>query len=185
MIPLEDAFGNPVFEPSEISNLILPVDSLSLVDEVFVTRNFNATVGYIRKRDSVNISVFMRDREGQDTESDEKVTGFSANWRRSMSSLLSGGVRFTYRTGNSNRFSNNQSASQRFFQSGLGRFDSQPVNANRNATSDVYFVTPYLSYTIGPSISTNLSYTFTKSDSDNLASNYEENSVNGSVNFAF
>ena len=185
LIPLEDAFGNPVFEPSEISNLVLPVDSLSLVDEVFLTRNFNATLGYFRKRDTLNITVFMRNREGQDTESDEKVTGFTANWQRSMSTLLSGGLRFTFRTGNSNRFGNNQSASQRFFQSGLGRFDSQPVSANRNAVSDVYFVTPFLSYTLGPSISTNLSYTFTKSDSDNLANNYEENSVNGSVNFAF
>ena len=185
LIPLVDAFGNPVFNPDEISNLALPIDSLSLVDEVFLTRNFNATLGYFRKRDTVNFTVFMRDREGRATQADEISTGFNANWRRTISRRLSGGLRFSFRTGNSNQFGNNQSSSQRFLQSGLGRINSLTVNADRNAESDIYFVTPYLSYIIGPSVSTNLSYTFTKSDSDNAANSFEENSLTGALNFAF
>ena len=185
LIPLEDAFGEPVFEPDEISNLVLPINTLSLVDEVFVTRNFSANIGYLRRRDTFNVQVFRFEREGQGTQSDEKSIGFTSTWNRTVNRRLSGGLRLTFRSGNSNQFARNQSTRQQFVSSNIGSINPFQVNQNQNADSDVYFVTPFVSYTLGPSVSTNFSYTYTKSSSDNLANNYTENSVSGALNFAF
>ena len=174
-----------MFEPNEISNIVLPVGTLSLVDEVFVARNFSANIGYVRRRDTFNFQVFRNEREGQGSQSEEKSIGLVSSWTRTTKRRLSYGLRFTFRNGNSNQFARNQGAGQRFNSSNFRSINPFRVDQNQNAASDVYFVTPFLSYTLGPSIAANLSYSYTKSSSDNLANNYSENSISGALNFAF
>ena len=170
LVSLFDAFGEPVFDPFAASDPTLPDGNLSLTDDIFISRDFNATVGYTRRRDTFSASVFRTEREGGASSDPEEALGASVSWSRTMSRRLSGGVSGSFRSGSAG---------------GAGVVPSNPSLQGSDASTEVIFVSPFVSYSIGPHTSGRLSYNYTTSSSEDSANEYTENSVTGSLSFAF
>lgn len=167
--PLEDPFGNPIFDPFGAADVDNPLGTLSLSDDVFVSRDFNASVGYIKRRDNFVATVYRTERDSGASTGPEEAIGTTFNWSRSFSSRLSGGVTVTYRSGTSN----------------LLPGGNPDLEANPNSEVDVIIIRPSFSYSLGPHVSGQFSYSYTDSDSKDPTTIYTENSLSAALSFAF
>ena len=85
LIPLEDAFGDPVLDPVSGDQVLLPVDRSTLTEEVQVSKRFSASASYRGRRGSASFSVFEDRRTFQLSGDEEHVFGFSASASRQLS----------------------------------------------------------------------------------------------------
>ena len=169
LVALTDPFGEPIFDPNNAVDIDLPLGTLSFTDELYLSRDFHATVGYVQRRDTFTATVFRSEREQDSRSTPEMTIGTSANWTHSFSRRLSGGINGSFRSGNGSRFSTG----------------GPRAGGNNSQEADVIIVSPYMNYTIGPHTNGRLSYSYTVSTSDDPFSEYIENSVSGSLTFAF
>ncbi len=153
-----DAFGNPVIDPIGSGDPTLPIDQLGLTDDVFISRNFNANLGFSRKRDSFAVRVNRNAQESTRRASTDSLLGFGGSWNHTFSRRLSTGLAVDYQTRESD---------------------------NVSRTSDFVSISPYMSYTLGPHVYSRLSYQYVDSVSGDASDNFTENAVVGSLSFAF
>lgn len=186
LVALADEFGNPIFDPLLNSDFAVPTDTPSLTDNVFVHRRLAVSIGYQRRLDYFSVGVFRNDRESQVLTESELATGTSVSWRRTMSRRLSAGV--------SGSFQSQEGSLSGFSSGGLGSgFGRNLGGGARNILGtprssgggDFLSVTPYVSYTIGPHVSSRVSYSYSEFSADQALAGYQENSVQGSLSFAF
>lgn len=189
LIPLVDEFGNPVFDPVGNDDFGVPTEDLTLTNDVFINRRLSVNIGYQRKRDNFSVRIFRSERESQSTQTaegtpeTETTTGTSASWRRSFSHRMSGGVRSLYQSTEGGLTSaGNLGGGGIGGGTGSGGFGGR--GPTRGAGEFVSF-SPFLSYVIGPHVSSQLSYSYTERITDDPNSEYSENSVQGSLSFAF
>lgn len=154
-----DVFGNPIFDPLGNADPELPLSTLSLTDDVFVSRSFNATIGYRRRLDRFSVSVFRNQQDSVRTLSEELATGTSFNWSRTMSRHLTGGLNVSYQ--------------------------DRSADILTSGALEAVFVTPFLSYTIGPHLSSRLSYSYSENIAEDPANGFVENAVTGTLSYAF
>jgi len=169
LFPLEDPFGNPVFDPFGASDVDNPLGTLSLSDDVYVSRDFNASVGYVRRRDNFVANVYRTERDRGATTGPEEAIGTVFSWTRNFSRRLSGGVTVTYRSGTS----------------GILEGGNPDLEANPNSEVEVIVVSPSFSYSIGPHTNGQFSYSYMNSDSKDPTNVYTENSLSAALSFAF
>ncbi len=155
----EDPFGNPIpLNPIDNADFGLPLNEVGLTDDVFINRRLDATVGYARRRDTFSVNVYRNEQESTRSEQVDDNTGFGASWNRRLSPRTSVGIRGDYQE----RTSEGQQGDQTFI-----------------------FVSPYLSYAIGPQLSSRLTYSWTNSDSEDPLNTFIENTISGSLSYAF
>ncbi len=156
----EDIFGNPVatpFNPLDLNNPVFPATNLTLTDDVFVSRNFTSNIGYRYRLNDFSLGVSRQEQETPRTGGIEDGLGVNFNWSRQMSDLLSSSLSFSF----------------------------QDRSGDSQGSLQAIFVTPSLSYRLGPNISTRLSYSYAENISDGGTNDYVENSVTGTLNYAF
>ncbi len=184
LISLADPFGQPVFDPFSASDIANPLGTLSRTDDVFVSRDFNATVGYSLRRDSFSANVYRRESDGGATSQAQSAIGTSTSWSHTFSQRLSGGISVSYRNGSGGGIGGSIGGGFGGGFGGGGVFRNPNLQSGGSDT-EVFSVTPNMSYSIGPHTSGNFSYSFTTSSSKDPGSGYTENSLSGSLSFAF
>ena len=158
-VPLTDPFGNPLPIDSGINpDLGAGIDSLSLTDEVFVDRRFNASVGYAGRRDQLSVGVYRLDQESTRSGRHETAVGGTVNWQHALSVRAAAGITGEYQT----------------------RDLEQP-----RGTTDFYSVSPYLSRRFGTHTNARVSYSWMDSRSSFAGNSFTENAVQVSVTWAF
>ena len=155
-----DAFGKPVpVDPGRNADLTLAVNSLGLTNDVFVSRNLTTGIGYQRRRDNFSLNIYRLEQSGtSNNQNQENAIGTNGSWTRQISREMSTGLTVDYQT--------------------------RQVDTS-NTTTDFYYVSPYLSYQLGPHVSSTLSYSWMDATSDDQDNVYTENSVLGSLTYAF
>ncbi|HMM75064.1 MAG TPA: TIGR03016 family PEP-CTERM system-associated outer membrane protein [Gammaproteobacteria bacterium] len=153
-----DAFGNPVIDPLGNADPSLPLNQLGLTDDVFISRNFNANVAFNRKRNSFSVRVNRNDQESTRTGISDSLLGFGGSWTHRFSYRLAAGLNADWQTRESD---------------------------NVRETSDFVAFSPYVDYTIGPHVSSRLSYQYMDSVSGDASDDFTENAVTGSLSVAF
>lgn len=155
----EDPFGNPLpINPIDNTDFGLPLDEVGLTDDVFINRRLTAVIGYFRKRDTFSANVYRNEQESTRNQQVEMNTGFGANWNRRLSPRTSVGL--------------------------LGDYQERE-SENQQGSSTFLYLSPYLSYTIGPHLSSRLAYSYSDSSGDGPDNTFTESTVTGSLSYAF
>lgn len=155
----EDPFGNPLpINPIDNTDFGLPLDEVGLTDDVFINRRLNAVIGYFRKRDTFSANVYRNEQESTSNQQADVNTGFGASWNRRLSPRTSVGLRGDYQERESD---------------------------GPQGNSTFLYLSPYLSYSIGPHLSSRLSYSYSDSTGDAPDNSFTENTVTGSLSYAF
>lgn len=156
-----DVFGNPLttpLNPLELTNPLLRNTNLSLTNDVFISRRFSADIGYQYRLNSFSLSVFRSEQESVRIQTVEEVIGTNFSWSRPLGKRLSSALNVSQQ--------------------------DRSGDAQQEATQAL-FITPSLSYALGPQVSTRLSYSYAENTSDRETNNYQENSVFGTITYAF
>lgn len=85
LIPLVDAFGEPILVPGTDTQILIPVDTATLTNEVLIRKRFNADVAVKGRRTKANFGVFHERRDFQLTGDEETVFGLTAGADRRLS----------------------------------------------------------------------------------------------------
>ena len=158
-VPLTDPFGNPLpINSGTNPDVGVGIDSLSLTDEVFIDRRFNASAGYAGRRDQLAVGVYRLDQESTRSGRHETAVGGTVNWRHPLSVRAATGITGEYQT----------------------RDLEQP-----RGTTDFYSVSPYLSLSFGTHTNARVSYSWMDSSSSFAGNSFTENAVQVSVTWAF
>lgn len=157
LIPLVDAFGDPIIDPLSGQQVQVPVDFVTLTDEVFVSRQLRGTAAYRGRRNSASVSVFSTISEFQLTGDEEVSFGVSGTASRQLS---------RHATLNVN-----------------GRW--QDVDSRSGAGSTLWDVGTSLSYTLYQDVSGVVDFRHIARDSDVATGSYDENRISVRVNVTF
>ncbi|MSQ69342.1 MAG: TIGR03016 family PEP-CTERM system-associated outer membrane protein [Gammaproteobacteria bacterium] len=155
-----DGFGKPVpVDPGRNADLTLPVNSLGLTNEVFINRNFTTGIAYQRRRDNFSLDIYRLEQSSTSgNQNQENAIGTSGSWGHQISREMSAGLNINYQ--------------------------NRQVDTS-NTTTDFYYLSPYLSYQLGPHVNSTLSYSWMDASSDDETNTYTENAVLGSLTYAF
>ncbi len=149
-VPVEDLAGNPVFDPTASADFDLPTDTASARRGVFILKSLTASAVYTLRRGSISLNANDFNREFQADGVDERITRLNGNWQHDFTSLVSGGVRFTWQ---------------------MSEFSTQSEKDTRINTG------PYLRYRLGPRISGTLDYQYTENNSPRRGLSFTENRI--------
>ncbi|MCC6201469.1 MAG: TIGR03016 family PEP-CTERM system-associated outer membrane protein [Gammaproteobacteria bacterium] len=158
LVPVLDQFGNPIFDPLRGVAILLPIDLPTLTDEVFLSRRWNASLSYNRKRDTFSLSAYRNDRERETSLIQDVVTGATATWSHNVSRAVT------------------------------TRLDVSAQHSEFSDRADgdyLLHVSPSLSYRFGRSLSGSLSYRYYRRISDDVRRDYVENAVTGTLTYLF
>jgi uncharacterized protein (PEP-CTERM system associated) len=163
-----DVFGNPIRNPNPDGNIPLPINNLGLTDRVFISRNFSSTLGFLQKRGVLSLNVYRTEQESSDAFSTQSNLGFGGNWNRRLNYRTTIGLQGDFQIRKAGELAENRKS---------------------------IFVTPYVSYRIGPHLNSRLSYSYAEELSDSNASSdadpnldtsdYVENAITGSLSYNF
>ena len=153
-----DPFGVPIIDPLTNGDPTIPLDQIGLTNDVFISRDFNSSIGYNRKHDNFSMRVSHRTQESTRTSVSDSAMSFGGAWSHTLSYRLSAGVQADYQ----NR-----------------------TSSNVQRSSDFVSISPFVNYTIGPHVRSRLSYQYMDSVSADTSDDFTENSVTGSLSFAF
>lgn len=159
VLPATDAFGQPLpVDPAANLDGVLPLDQLSLVDEVFVNRVFSAGLGYQRRRDEISLNVYRVLQGATRRQREEVAVGTTAVWRHQFGRRLSGGLQLNYQS--------REAGSPRL-------------------TTDFAWVSPFLQWQLGPSARLVLNYSWMESASSRATDSFRENALMLGLSYAF
>lgn len=156
-----DIFGNPLttpFNPLDLTNPLLPNTNLSLTNDVFISRTLDVDIGYQYRLNAYSLGVYRSEQESGRTRGVEEVIGTNFRWSRPLGKRLSSALSVNHQ--------------------------DRSGDAQRESTQAL-FITPSLSYALGPHVSTRLSYSYSENTSDLGTNDFQENSVFGTVVYAF
>jgi uncharacterized protein (PEP-CTERM system associated) len=88
LVPLVDAFGQPVVNPDTGAAFLVPLDTPTQTDEVLVTRRLSGSVAFQGRRTNASLSFFDEERDFS-VGGDESVQGLSGSATRRLSRKLS------------------------------------------------------------------------------------------------
>lgn len=153
-----DPFGVPIIDPLTQGDPSIPINQIGLTDDVFISRVFTSSIGYNRRRDSVSMRINRREQESTRSAVNDSLFGIGGTWSHRMSSRLSAGF----------------------------NADFQIRESDNNAQSSEFLsLSPFVSYTIGPHVSSRLSYQYMDNVSADASDDFTENAVTGSLSVAF
>jgi uncharacterized protein (PEP-CTERM system associated) len=158
LVPVVDAFGQPVVDPLRGVAILLPIDLPTVTDDVYLSRRWTVSVGYSRPRDTFSLSGFRTDREYQRSGRTDLSTGISGSWGRRITRTLSGDLSVSAQR--------NQLSGQ-----------LQP--------DYVAYVSTGLSVQFGRSLNGSLNLRHYRRFSDVALRDYVENSVTGTLTYLF
>ena len=131
LIPLTDAFGNPVLDAGAAADIESPLDVPSLNDDVVISRNISATMDYAGRRQNFNFRYFEGENSFEGVGRSETNRGISLNFQHQVTRVVSASL------------------------SGFWR-----ESTNRGGDSETFRITPALRWSLGRHITANLNYEF-------------------------
>ena len=149
LIPLVDAFGQPVFNPDTSSRIFLPVNTRQLTNQVYIDKRLTAALTYQTPRNTISVNGYTSDQTGQATGGAQTQRGLGMTWTHPLSPRLSGGTGANWYT----------------------------TDSGTGGQFTYYEFRPFLKYQLGPSINANLEYRYVENDTDSVGGGYIENMV--------
>lgn len=158
LIPLVDVNGLPIFDPVTSSEIFVPIDSPTAVDDVLISKEANVGLTYSLRRGDINLRFFQFDRQYQSGNFNELTRGVSATWSWQLSRKL-----------------------------GCSLSGSWRENERGTGSSGTYYsLTPSLDYELGPHTTARLRYEYTQDDGSGSGGNdrpYTENALTAAFVF--
>ncbi len=102
LVILVDEFGHPITDPDTGNVLGFFIDTVDLVDEVFVSDKFQASVDWNTRKNRYRFSMTYTKRTFQIRATEDKTWFYNANWRHLFSQRLSSNIRLTWRQDDDN-----------------------------------------------------------------------------------
>lgn len=157
LVPITDAFGNPVFDPTANSNILNPDDLSSINENSFLTESLAANVTYQGRKTNFSAGFYETDRTSSGDTVASTVRGVRSSISRSLSRRLSIALSMFWRQS----------------------------ETDSNLNNGTILFTPSINYTLGPHTDLNLSYSYRDGNGPNINDNYIENSLSASVNLHY
>ncbi|MGR8920790.1 MAG: hypothetical protein ACU85V_14340, partial [Gammaproteobacteria bacterium] len=132
LVPLEDGFGNPVFDPDTSSNIDVPLGEATPRNEASVSKRLRIDANYQMRRGTARVQYSENRQQFQLSDVEEVIRLLDASYRRDISPRTQWRVEFAY------RFSEQAQAS----------------------AGDFFDVRSSLSYELGPHTRARLNYSF-------------------------
>lgn len=157
-VPQLDQNGNVFYDPLLSSSFRNPVNSPTVTEDTFITRETETGIDYSFHRSSLQVRLFSADREYQRAKRSEKIEAVTGNFSRAMSLRSTLGLNATWRH---SKFSQN------------------------NLFDELVQLSPYYNYKLGPHTIATLSYDYMTADGASNAQQYTENAVTARLNFYY
>jgi uncharacterized protein (PEP-CTERM system associated) len=148
LIPLEGPDGLPIFDPVDNGLIDIPLDTPSVSEETYLSKDLNIAINYRLQRGTAGITYGQATRTFQLSGQREKMRNLAANWSHSLSRKLTLRFRFAYREAE--------------FGAGTGVGAGAATSAG---TDELISLTPALDYKLGPHTTARLSYDYTDNSS--------------------
>ncbi|MFT5418879.1 MAG: hypothetical protein ACI915_005236, partial [Gammaproteobacteria bacterium] len=153
LVPLNDAFGNPIFEPTANPNILNPNNLASLNESAFLSKSINIDLAYEGRHTNFSFGFFDTQRTGQAATIDNTVRGWNASVNRSLSRKFSVGLSVNFRETLTGNILNNED----------------------------FLISPSVNYRLGPHSDLNVSYTYRDGGGPDIDDNYLENSLTAAL----
>lgn len=156
-----DEFGQPLpdlLDPSELVDPELPLDNLSLTDDVFISRNFRVNIGYRYRLNSYSLGVFRSEQESSRTQNIEEAVGTNFRWSRPLSPRSTFSVSVTHQ---------------------------DRSGSARTGSVQALFISPRLSYRLGQHVNMSFGYSYSENSSETGEFDFQENSATATLSYAF
>ncbi|MEM7469359.1 MAG: TIGR03016 family PEP-CTERM system-associated outer membrane protein [Pseudomonadota bacterium] len=157
LVPLTDANDLPSFDPFVNSNILTPLNTASINEEVSLSKRLNVGLNYQLRRSTVGATYYQTERTFQSSLNGEETRGYSFFLNRSFSPRLSGALSFSWR---------------------------QSLRQTGQNDNELFQFSPSLTYVLGPRSSLNLSYSYvdSKGGTNNQFSNdFLENALTANL----
>ena len=158
LIPLEDAFGEPILEPISGDQIGLPIFDETLTDEVQINRTLRGSTSYSGRRGTATVSVFNTLREFQVSGDEDHTFGLSVSTSRRLSHRATLSVNGSWTRQN-------------------------PQGAGGDSTQ--WQLGSVLTYTVASDVTASLDLRRLTRDSDTPSDNYDEHRVTLRVDVSF
>lgn len=158
LIPLNDVNNLPIFDINASSDILTPVNTASINEEVSLSRSLRINLNYEWRRSSVNAGYFQTDRTFQSSLGGEETRGFSVGWQRTLRPRLTATANFSWR--------------ESLIPNGLG-------------SSELMQFSPGLNYELGPHTSTSLRYQYVDSAGEQSFNSFLENAITANVSIYY
>lgn len=153
LVPLTDAFGQPVFDPIANSNILIPENLATIDEQAFRSESLGFSIDYQGRLSQLSLNYFETTRTGQNSGGENTTRGLNFNFNRSLSRRLQFGLRINFR---------------------------ENETGNTLNTED-FLLSPFFTYTVGPHTDFNFSYNYRDGGGPNVNDNFYENSVTAAV----
>lgn len=156
-----DEFGQPLedlLDPTELVDPELPIDNLSLTDDVFVSRNFRVSIGYRYRLNSYSLGIFRSEQESSRTLNTEEALGTNFRWSRPLSPRSTASLSITHQ---------------------------DRSGSVRTGSVQALFISPRLTYRLGQHLNMSFGYSHSRNSSDTGEFDYQENSATATLSYAF
>ncbi len=158
LVPLEDGFGNPIFDPFASSLFDVPLDTPSIRNEASVSKNLRISTTYDMRRSSIRASFSNNTEQFQLSGIEENIKLLDIVFSHTLSVRTSVSLQGTWRAG----------------------------QQSRSSGGDVFSITSSLNYLLGPHTSARLNYSYADQGAANTGRpGYTENSVVAGLVFHF
>lgn len=157
VIPLTDAFGNPILVPGTNTVLAVAVNTPTLTNQAVVNKSFQGSMAIRGVRTKASVSAYVDQRDYQLTNTTESVFGFHAEGTRRLSPRISGRI-----IGGWQRTLPQQGGSREYWTGGVS-----------------------LTRQFNPYVSGTLDYRYTQQDSNTTSNHYRENQISAFVRVNF
>lgn len=154
LIPLTDSNNLPIFDINASSNILTPVNTASVNEEVSLSRTLRIDLNYFWRRSSINAGYFQTDRTFQSSLVGEETRGFNVNWQRTLRPRLTATANFSWR---------------------------ESIIPNGRGSNEVMQFSPGLNYELGPHTSTSLRYQYVDSTGDQSFNSFLENAITANL----
>ena len=136
LIPITDSAGLPVFDPFLNSNILTPVNTPSINEEVSLSKSLSVNMEYRMRRSDFNFTYYRTDRTFQSSLQGEETRGYSILWSRQLSPRLSAAFTFSSR---------------------------ETIQASGQNDNELYMFSPSLDYSLGPHSQLSINYQYVDS----------------------
>ena len=157
LVPITDFNNLPVFDPFVNSNILTPLDTPSITEEVSLSKSLNVTFNYQMRRSNFSATYFQTDRTFQSSLNGEENRGYTLTLTRQFSPRLSGAINFVSR---------------------------ETLQATGRNDNELYQISPSITYNLGPHSSLSMNYQYVDStggDNNQFNNDFLENALTANL----
>ncbi len=184
LIPLEDAFGDPIIDPVTGESVEIPADRLLQTEDVQVTKSFKGSMAVAGRKNNLNVDVHHQRRAAQ-----QRVYGGSVSIGRKLNRKSSLGLSTSWQRSESQTDHTVDTIRDvgltygfNLFRNVNGNLICEHVRSNEDTIENVGLT---FDFRIINDVNGNLAYKHVRSDTDQANNSYKENRFSAGLTVSF